>query len=156
RPHPRPVAARGIAEASPARGLEHDPVAGVEGGNELGGHRFLSALGTMDHRARHGTIASPGAALWGNEVALAAVGHAHSPGEHFALLDEAEPAALRTRPPGIAAQRDLMHTDRCIELVRFGRQVHAVCCVRLDDVDTVFGGAGPRAPRNKLARDIAS
>ena len=57
-PHFFRVAARRIAVAAAAGGLEHDPIPGAQRGHELGGHRLLAAPGTMDDGAGHGPVVS--------------------------------------------------------------------------------------------------
>src|SRR5881394_3530784 len=154
-PHLFRVAAGRITVAAAARGLEHDPVPGAQRSYDLGGHRLLASLGTMDDGAGHCPVTPPGAALRGDEVALAAVREAHLAVQYLVFPDDAEAAPLRTGAAGITVQRHAMHADRRIELECLGRQVHAVRGVGLDDVDAVFGRTGAGAAGDQLACDVA-
>src|SRR5262249_61162700 len=73
----------------------------------------------------------------------------------LAFPHDAEPAAPKPRATRIASQRYAMHADRCIELERLRREVHAVGGIRLDGVDAILAGAGAGAAGDQLARDEA-
>ena len=90
------------------------------------------------------------------EVALAAMRERHLAVEDLVFAHHAEAAAERAGAAGILPQRDAVDADRRLHLHRFGRQVHAVRGVGLDDVDAVQAGAGAAAAGDQLADDVAA
>src|SRR6516165_8521418 len=95
-----------------------------------------------------GTTSSPLPALGRDEVALAAMTHAHFPVQDLVFPHDAEPSALGACTPGIAAQRDAMDADGGVELECFGRQIHAIGSVGLDHIDAILVRARAGAARN--------
>src|SRR5262249_2193669 len=110
-PHELGLAPWGLAVPAPTRRLEHHPVARAQGGHELGGHDLLATIGAVDDGAGRGTVLAPGAALWGDEVSLAAMCEAHLAVQHLVFPHDAEAAAPMPRTTRIWSQRDAMHAD---------------------------------------------